>query len=218
MNADKNLTELEDVLDTIVAATDQPSPGILDYWLREYPQFGPELVDFLASWTLMCSATAAAVDVEQFADDSKVDGHLVLRGISIVQNLLHETSQRPQTQNRLNSLLGRAKAAGIALHDFARLTHLGEVVVRKLDRRLIRFSSIPKQAIKAIADTLGCQAEAVSLYLQGPATLVSGTRYRADRAPQLADAEDFLDAVDEDPTMTEEDRRSWRDVVLAERA
>src|SRR5207248_8031002 len=35
----------------------------------------------------------------------------------------------------------------------------------------------------------------------------SSANYRADRAPQLAQPEHFLDAIETDPTMTDDDRR-----------
>ena len=219
MSGGSRLAELEDVLDALIAADEAPGPVALDRWIREYPQFERELVDFMASWTLMNSAVSPSVDQEELADEEvKADERLMLRGMSIVQNLLHEMSHRTETAPRLDSLLGAAKAVGMSLPDFARAAHLGEAVVRKLDRRLIRFASIPKQAIDAVADAMRCQARAVALYLQRPATFAAGAHYRADRVPQLAEPEDFIVAIEKDPTMTAEDRRRWRDAVNAEQA
>lgn len=210
------LAELEDVLDALVAAEEGPGPATLDRWVREYPQFEQELVDFMASWTLMNSAASVAADGREQADEEvKADERLMLRGMSIVQNLLHEMSQRADATLRLDSLLGAATAAGMSLRDLAHAAHLGEAVVRKLDRRLIRFGSIPKQVIDAVADAVRCQAQALALYLQQPATFATGTHYRADRAPQLAEPEDFIVAVEKDPTMTTEDRRRWQEAVNA---
>lgn len=213
------LAELEDVLDALVAADETPGPAALDRWVREYPQFERELVDFMASWTLMNSAMSPSAGQEERAEqEMEADERLMLRGMSIVQNLLHEMSHRAETTPRLDSLLGAARAAGMSLPDLARAAHLGEAVVRKLDRRLIRFASIPKQAIDAVANAVRCQAQAVALYLQQPATFAAGAHYRADRVPQLAEPEDFIVAVEKDPTMTAEGRRRWRDAVNAEQA
>ena len=219
MNRGSKLAELEDVLDALVAADETPGPAALDRWVSEYPQFERPLVDFMASWALMNSAHSTATDEQdRVAKEFDADERLMLRGMSIVQNLLHEMSRRAETAPRLESLLGAATAAGTSLRDFARATHLGEAVLRKLDRRLIRFPSIPKRAIDAVADAVRCQAQAVAVYLQQPATLAAGTYYRAERAPQLAEPEDFIVAIERDPTMTAEDRRRWREAVIAEQS
>jgi len=209
-----NEASLEHVLDQLVEAEEMPGPAVLDRWVREYPQFESELVDFIASWTLM---TSAASEYEEETDeDSKVDERLMLRGMSVVQNVLHEMAKCSNATSRLDSLLGAGKIAGLSLSDLARATHLGDALVRKLDRRLIRFSSIPNQAIDAIAKAVRCPAQAVSWYLQQAPTLPAGAHYRADRPPQLAEPEDFRLAVEKDPTMPSEDRRLWLEAINAD--
>lgn len=211
------LADLEDVFDALVAAEETPGPTVLDRWVREYPQFERELVDFMASWTLMNTAASSAAAHEAEAEEAvKDDDPLVLRGMSIVQNLLHEEVRREEKAARLDSLRAAAKAASISLKDVARAAHMGDAVMRKLDRRLIRYASIPKQALGAIADALRCPVEAVALYLQQPPTFAAGAHYRADHPPQLAEPEDFIVAVQRDPTMTPEDRLRWTDAVKAE--
>jgi hypothetical protein len=216
MSGGSRLAELEDVLDALVAAEETPRTAALHRWVREYPQFELELVDFMASWSLMNSAASMTPDEQEVDEEAKADERLMLRGMSIAQNLLHEMSRRVDTSRRLDSILGAATAAGMNLRDLARAAHLGEAVVRKLDRRLIRFASIPKQVIHAVADAVRCQAQEVALYLQQPATFATRTHYRADRAPQLAEPEEFIVAVEKDPTMTTEDRRRWQEAVDAE--
>lgn len=219
MSNGSRLADLEHVLDEVVAAAESPSVTALDRWVREYPQFERELVDFMASWTLMNSAASLAAHHEERVDDAdKADERLMLRGMSIVQNLLHEVSKRAEASPRLDSLLSAAKAAGMSLQDLARAAHMGDALIRKLDRRLIRYSSIPKQAINAVADAVRCPAQVVSLYLQEPATFAAGAHYRAERAPQLAEPEDFVVAVQKDPTMTTEDRRRWLDAATADQS
>jgi hypothetical protein len=211
--------DLEHVLDELVEADGVPGPATLDRWIREYPQFESELVDFMASWTLMNSAAVLATNQDEESDEAAraADERLMLRGMSIVQNLLHHASRRPAIPP-LNSLLGAAKEAGLSLREFGRATHLGDALIRKLDRRLIRFSSIPKQAIDALAEAARVPAQAVATYLQLPATFAAAPQYRADRAPQLAEQEEFRAAVQKDPTMTPEDRSRWLDAPGSDRS
>lgn len=204
------LAELEDVLDALVASEESPELTVLDRWVRDYPQFERELVEFITSWNFMNSAVSLEPDHARGAEMEERDGDtFVLRGMSIVQNLLHEMSRRSEAPYTLESLLGEASAAGMSLKDVARAVHLGDAVLRKLDRRLIRFASIPKEALEAIAETLRCPVDSLSQYLQQQPTLAAGVRYRASRAPQLAEPEDFLIAVQRDPTMSPEDRARW---------
>ncbi len=209
MNESNRLTELEDVLDALVASEDSPEPAVLDRWIRDYPQFERELVDFVASWTLMNSAVSFDPDHSPEVETEKDHDTFVLRGMSIVQNLLHEMSLPPESPRQLESLVGAAKAAGMSLKEVAREVHLGDAVLRKLDRRLIQFTSIPEEALADIAQVLRCPVGALSEYLQQPPTFAAGAHYRASRAPQLAEPEDFILAVQRDPTMSTEDRRRW---------
>lgn len=218
MSDGSRLADLEDVLDALVATKEGPGRATLHDWVREYPQFERELVDFMASWTLMNSAATSNLQMEPTGINAGTDERLMLRGMSIVQNLLHTMPHQAEAPPHLDSLLGAAKAAGMDLADVAQTTHLGEAVVRKLDRRLIRFSSIPRKGIDAIANAIRCQAESVATYLQQPPTFSPRALYRADRVPQLSEPEDFLAAVEKDPTMTPEDRRLWRDAVGEDQA
>src|SRR3712207_8234151 len=54
----------------------------------------------------------------------------------------------------------------------------------KLDRRLIRFASIPRQAIERIGAELGRSFEDVAAYLQGDPQFASQASFRANAAPQ----------------------------------
>jgi hypothetical protein len=204
MTKNSDVTQLEDVFDELVASEQLPSGAVLDRWIRRYPQFEQELIDFVASWSLMDSAAAPALPSTDATHTT-----LVLRGMSIVQNLLHDRPRASEPRATLDGLLSTARAAGTTLVELAALTHLGEVVLRKLDRRLIRFSSIPDEAMSGVAAALRASVEAVSSYLQGPRSFATNTHYHASQTPALTQEEDFAAAVRNDPTMTEADRARW---------
>jgi len=208
MSEANTLTQLEDLFDALVASEESPHAAALDQWIRRYPQFERELTDFVTSWSLMTSATATPPDASDTAEDL-----LVLRGMSVVQNLLHTRSQLSEQQATFDGLLGAARASGTTLRELAATTHIGEVVLRKLDRRLIAFATIPEEALSAIANALDSSMDTLSRYLQQTPVFASETYYHASKAPTLAAAEDFGLAVRNDPTMTENDRRRWLDTV-----
>ena len=86
----------------------------------------------------------------------------------------------------------------------------------KLDRRLIRFASIPRQAIERIGEELGRSFEAIAAYLQGDSQFASQASFRADAAPQMPDQQDFFDAIETDLTMSETQKDEWRKTKSAD--
>ena len=86
MNKPNQVGRLEDVLDAFVASDVNPNEA-LGEWIQRYPEYEQELTEFVVSWSLMKSLPPAP-DAEEVDEDT-----LVLRGMSIVQNLLHEQSR-----------------------------------------------------------------------------------------------------------------------------
>jgi transcriptional regulator with XRE-family HTH domain len=192
---------LEDVLRAYAAAADGPSSSALGDWTRRYPQYARELEEFAETWALSrwlpAAPEAASVD----------EARLIERGVDIVRGLRarHAAAPRPAIQG----LLSEAKQRGLTIQQLAVRAGLGVILVRKLDRRLIRFASIPREAIDALAAALGREASAVASYLQGGATFAAAASHLAEEAPRLAEPEDFFAAVRADTTMPDERRRAW---------
>ena len=104
MNNHEQIT-IEDVLNDYTAFSSTPNKEALVEWIRRYPQYERELTEFTASWVLMdklpSSPSRAAVSKDT----------LVLRGMSVVQNLLHQKKQSTSTSDEkpLASILNVAK-------------------------------------------------------------------------------------------------------------
>ena len=214
MNDQIEQETLEDVLDAYVASVAGPDSASLDAWIRRYPQFATELTEFAASWSLMKGLPPAPE-----AKETDVET-LVLRGMSIVESLLHAGQQRhvapgaalASSGATIESLIGAGRDRGLAPSQLARVAGIGEILLRKLDRRLIAFARLPREASDALVEALAAAiergTESVARYLQqGP--VLAAAAYRAEQAPQLAEPEDFFDAVRNDPTMTDEQRTRW---------
>src|SRR5437660_1670995 len=78
--------ELDDVLDAYMAEAGTPNWSSLAVWVRRYPQYERELMEFAATW--------ARMEWAPLSRGNEVDEDtLVLRGMSVVQNLLHEHRQ-----------------------------------------------------------------------------------------------------------------------------
>jgi transcriptional regulator with XRE-family HTH domain len=116
----------------------------------------------------------------------------------------------------LVGLKREAEARGLTIQGLAEATRMTVSLLVKLDRRLIRFASIPRQAIERIAAELGRSVETVAAYLQGDPQFASQASFRADTAPQLTNQQDFFEAVETDFQMSEDQKDEWRKIKSAD--
>lgn len=204
MNKSTDQVKLEDIFDAYVASSDGPN-NTLDEWIRRYPEFESELIEFAVSWSLMKWLPPSS-DSEEVDEET-----LVLRGVSVVQNLLHRQLQEPASESvaPLESLITEGRARGWEPHRLAQVTRLGDSLLRKLDRRLISHASIPQELINHLAQVLQREATSISAYLQLGPTLGATTEHRSEQAPKLMEPEDFFDAVRADPTISGEHAEYW---------
>ena len=204
MNKPTGRDKLEDVLDAYVASGADPNDP-LDEWIRHYPEYEEELIEFAVSWSLMKSLPPAP-DAEEIDEDT-----LVLRGMSVVQNLLHAKSLGSTSGLVVpfESLVEECRARGLKPRQLALKAGLGVALLRKLDRRLIRFASIPQEVIESLAELIQNEITRVAAYLQQNPTFATATEHRSERAPVLTEQEDFFDAVRADPTIKPEHAAHW---------
>lgn len=199
---------LEDVLDAYVASTSVPSQQALKEWIRRYPYYRRELIEFTVSWT-MTEHLPPSPAVEETEEEL-----LVLRGMSIVQSIMNE--QKPKgyagkehNETDLESLLNEGFRLNLSFQGMAAACRLGIQTFRKLDRRLISYPSIPSEIIQHIAETVQRNFDVVASYLQGEPVLAKGARYRAEQRPEVVQQEDFFEALRSDTTIEEVDRSYW---------
>ncbi len=191
---------LEDVLNDYVDSTPAPDHAILAEWVKRYPQYAQELIEFTVSWMQMETLPPAS-------DWSEADAErLIQAGHAIMPTITAQQLEQEETQP-LSSLT--AAAQGLNLQQIAERSALSPALVRKLDRRLIRPTRIPSEAIQALATTIQVPPREVARYLQGTAKLPQGASYRAEQAPTLAEPEDFFDAVRNDRSMSQELKERW---------
>lgn len=101
------------------------------------------------------------------------------------------------------AIVSRGKQLKFDNVGLANATELSVPLIMKLDRRLIRFSSIPEVVLRKIGEVLQTPIELVSVYLQQKPIFAAGASFRADQAPTLPEPQDFFDAVSEDLTISD---------------
>ena len=189
---------LEEVLDEYVMAVGQPNHPALVEWVARYPQYEDELTRFTVEWTRVEHAPDGSAE-SPAEIEAAVERHMsMLRE----RGLLYSVADAPE----LASLVEEAEAKGLTKKQLAEQAGLTVPLLTKLDRRLIRFASIPGEVVSRVAQALGSQAEAVAMYLQGGPRLAQAVSYKAEEAPTLPEPQDFADAVRDDPALTPEQR------------
>lgn len=186
--------------------------ALLSDFMRRYPHASRALEDFAAVESLIESSP----DVEsEPAEARRAEEAFVRRGMETVARLLAARRVAQAAREAATSLVGlkkEAEARGLTIQSLAAATRMTVSLLVKLDRRLIRFASIPRQAIERIATELGHSVETVAAYLQGDPQFASQASFRADAAPRMPDQQDFFDAVETDLTMSETQKDEWRKI------
>ena len=204
MNKSKDREMLEDILDAYVASGVGPNSPLED-WTQRYPEFEREIIEFAASWSLM-TWLPPAPNAEEFTEET-----LVLRGMSVFQNLLHRQSAESASDSAapFESLIVAGQERGFEPRRLAHALGLGDSLLRKLDRRLIACTTIPQELIYRLAEVMQHEAASITAYLQQEPILAARTEHRSEQAPKLMPQEDFFDAVRSDPTIGRDHAEHW---------
>jgi len=190
--------------------------ALLSDFMRRYPHSSRALEDFAAVESFIESSP----DVEsETAGTRGTEEAFVRRGMETVARLLaarRVAQAAGETATPLVGLKKEAEARGGTIQSLATATRMTVSLLVKLDRRLIRFASIPRQAIERIAAELGRNVETVAAYLQGDPQFASQASFRADTAPELTNQQDFFAAVETDLQMSEDQKDEWRKTKSAD--
>jgi hypothetical protein len=189
--------------------------AVLTEFMRRYPHAVDALADLAATASIIenSSNTESKTESESLAEEETI----VRRGMETAARLLaaRSASLTPEEAAPLIGLRKEAEARGLTIQALASATRLSVPLLVKLDRRLIRFASIPRQAIERIGKELGRSFDAVAKYLQGGSQFAPQASFRADDAPQMPDQQDFSDAVETDLTMSDTQKDEWRKIKSA---
>jgi hypothetical protein len=184
--------------------------AVLTEFMCRYPHAADALADSAAVGSIIENSpdTGSQLESEMLAEEESI----IHRGMETAAQLLAARRMSAATAEvaPLSGLRKEAEALGLTIQALASATRLSVPLLVKLDRRLIRFASIPRRAIERIGAELGRSFEAVAAYLQGDPQFASQASFRADAVPQLLGQQDFFEAVETDLTMDEAQKAEWR--------
>jgi hypothetical protein len=199
---------LEDVIDAYVASSADSGEDTLAVWTESYPQYASELREFAAHYKLFKQLPERAYTAEE-------EELINTRAASVVQNLLHR--RRPAVAGSgddVTGLINEAEMQNLSLEQFAEATGLSASIIAMLDRRQVRYESIPRKAVDNIARAIRKAAFVVASYLQGEMRL-QPAHYRADEAPKVARLQEFSALVAVDPELSASQRKQWLELAAS---
>lgn len=205
----EQIPTLDDVLNEFVAEHEQPTGEALKTWVKRYPQYGRELVDFAAAWAEQLALPAAP---ELSAEKEK---SLVDRAMSHVLNIAFsrdEQAQGAEADDRpITSLTGEAGKVGFTTQEFAKACGLDLALITKLTNRQFRPRSIPPRLINRLGELLRRPANTIAEFLSGPPQTSAGKAFLSRSKPQSTKQQSFANAVRDSSLPTEEKARWLED-------
>ncbi len=205
--------DIDSVLLEYDTAADQPGGTKLADWIARYPEYQDDLIDY-AYYNFVFQKGES-----YRRTDAKAAGYLTLAGVVRERMMAEGLYAAGRSADPLKGILIAARAQSIEPPELARRIGIGLPVVIKLDRRLIRPSTIPVELVSRIAKELQAFVSDVSAYLRRPLTLSPQANYRASSAPQVSAAQDFLDALNACADVSAEQKEFWKNesgVVLGD--
>ncbi len=204
---------LDDILNEYVAASPEPNAATLADWVRMYPEYRQQLTDFTVAWS-QTEWLPPAGEVESVDEDT-----LVLRAMSVIQNI-QQDQDMPQddnsddTEDPPDDLFGAGKRLGLSPQQLADKTKMNRALLGKLNRGLISPDSLPQAAFEILANTLQLTVAAIKRLLHKSPRFALG-HHRATQAPEIK-LEEFSEAVRNEPSLSEEYRAYWLDILSRE--
>lgn len=171
------------------------APLPLTDWIARAPDHADDLVRWTAAHPILEGA-------EQAAPDYAAEERARAAGRALVAEM------RARYDARLAGLLAAAAARGLNADTLAERLGIGQPIVIKLERRLLRVTSLPGLLIDRLAETLQVSAAQVREYLSRPPTLAAAASYKSDRVPR-ATQQDFEQAVRTCDEMTSDQKTAW---------
>ncbi|MGI8543461.1 MAG: helix-turn-helix domain-containing protein [Aridibacter sp.] len=167
----------------------------LEKYIAKFPQFAWELKSFAIEKDLLEFS-----NLETISDAEKQD--YLAHSREILSNFLAEFDA-PE----ISSLNALAKRLGMKKRDFAKRLGISISLLIYLEKRRLEFATIPNRFIKKIAEVLGQTENTISNYLNKTADFATGASFKTNERPQIGGQKSFAEAVREDQTLTEAEKR-----------
>lgn len=212
MKKEKKAVQFDDLLnDFFVSLETCDENQVLEDYIKDFPEFEAELLEAVAY-----QRTVSEMPDYEYSNEEEET--INLRTQSIVQNLLYEYRQKDLAQQSeekkvdeiysVVDLVEVIEGKGFTLQTFAKITRLPEDIIETFNNREVRFGSIARQAIRNIASALQVPVEAIDEYLEKNPKLQM-MHARSDEPIQFPSQMEFIEIIEYDPDISEEDKHYW---------
>lgn len=202
-----NDAPLRDVLYEFSLAKLIPDADLLDEYVREFPQYAEELVDFAVSLAL----DAPQDEAPQLVADPQYVSPAVSRAMSRFHNYLHAAHQAettPAQQSVPHSIVNPFLALSRdALRTLAAQLGANALFVVRLRDRQIAPDTFSKEFVRLVADKLGASVDVVLAHFWAPADKAAPQFLKANGKPEPAKQQSFEDAVRASGLTPEQEQR-----------
>lgn len=190
--------DLQRVLESYAAETpDGNDNAILEKWMAKFPQYASDLMEFAAERSHMSILSGSDLAPDQ------VRG-FVEKGRKKFSSLLEDAKAG---SSKVSSLIRTAEERGMDKTAFARAVGLSISLLIYLEKRRVLAATVPEKVVAAIAEAIGASSKAVRAYLELPRS-AAGLNFKAVDRPAEVGQKDFAEAVRQDGTLSEDQKRS----------
>jgi transcriptional regulator with XRE-family HTH domain len=190
-----NLTLAEVLEEYAIAASESQDQDRLRLIMEKYPQFSEELMDFAAARAQI----KYSAEPEIFVEEEKRYQEIGLKNLNF---FLREAETSPA----FDSLTDAAKERGLSKSNLASSIGTSLSLVMYLEKKRLRFASIPKEIIARLAKALEVSESAVSNYLNQSADLATNASFKSQTRPEEVEQKDFAEAVRQDQSLSQEQK------------
>lgn len=173
-------------------------PRALKEWMADHPELKDDFILWATDIPAMSYALTIPTDYEQEQRTAKI-GLTVLSILGVIQ----------ETVPVITDLYLRSREHGLSPKQLATMLGVGISVIAKLQNRLISAESIPSSLMNRLTQSLKCNLDQVTAYLNQPPTLAAGVMYKAASAPTVSTQQSFRDAVENALDMSESQKSEW---------
>lgn len=212
MNKEKKAFQFDDLINDFFASLEAGDESqVLENYIKDFPEFEIEFLEAAAY-------KRTVSEIPEYEYSQQEEEKLTLRTNSVVQNLLYKYRQADSTGQaetekvddiaQIDSLFGEIERKGFTLKTFAKKTRLPETVIVALNTREVRVGSIVRQAIKNVASVLMLPVQIIDDYVSKFAN-PEPMHARADESPTFSSQMEFLELIETDPDIEDNDKQYW---------
>jgi len=195
-----NNKDLQIILDEMFAAENEFTFEVVRRWQKLYPQFSRQIAEAVNDWR----------EFEFFALETEEPEELPPS--ESAENAMRKalTNTRSQAVEAITDLRELAEKQGVKRETLREKLGVSETLMRRIERRNLK--DIPRVIEKKMAEIYRVSVESLQAFFRLPATLPKAVHYKSKDAPQTQPKQSFAEAVENDPELTDEEKRKLLDL------